>query len=470
MDMSVRTLDAELGEALYKYINGALEALPDKLKTREGLSRAIVYVQKKYGLSPGRVVELLRARKQQNSSPQQRHIAVDTPQASNTGEASSIWKQKLVLRDYQVEALEAWHRNGMRGIVVQSTGTGKTYLAIKAIGDELEEGGTVAVIVPTIELAYQWRNRIADYLNVEPALYYGYEKNIGQVTIFVVNSAYANLDLLKNFSLIVLDEAHHYSAPSWSRVIDTIRDKKVLGLTATPEKPVLPIVTKMSVADARARGAVVDVEVIPVYASLSDDERLEYNEIEERMREVRDNLRQAEAWGDKKEAERLNRLYVILANKRKQLMSNIEDKRRKVVEIAGKHPGEKILVFTESVEGAEKIAEELNRNGIPAESYHSKKPKRIRETLLRDWGKRFRVLVAVRSLDEGIDVPDASVAVIVASGKTIRQLTQRLGRILRPAPGKTKAYMYVVLGDDTYERSILSQLNYITFSRQNPGY
>jgi superfamily II DNA or RNA helicase len=459
MVMSIKTLDAELGEALYKYINGSIDTLPEKLKTREGLSRAIVYVQKRYGLSPDKVVELLRARKQQSASPQQ--------EQSNTGEKSSIWKQRLELRDYQVEALNSWHKSGMRGTVVQTTGTGKTYLAIKIIGDELEKGGSVAVIVPTIALADQWRQRIADYLNVEPAMYYGFEKNLGRVTIFVVNSAYAHLDLLKDFSLIVLDEAHHYSAPSWSRIIEAIKDKKVLGLTATPERQALPIVTKMNVADARAKGAVVDVDIIPVYASLNEDERLEYEAIEERMREVMDALKQAEARGDKQEAEWLNKQYVILANRRKQLMSNIEDKRMKVVEIAKKHPNEKILVFTEAIEGAEKIAEELNKNGIPAETYHSKKPKRIRETLLKDWGNKFRVLVAVRSLDEGIDVPDASVAIMVASGKTIRQLTQRLGRILRPAPGKTKAYMYVVLGENTYERSILSQLRNIAFSPQN---
>ncbi|MCI4409182.1 MAG: DEAD/DEAH box helicase [Thermofilum sp.] len=464
--MSVRTLDAELGEALYKYINGSLEVLPDKLKTREGLSRAIVYLQKKYGLLPDKVIEMLRARKKHTISPQPEHIAVNTPHVSNAGETSGIWKQRLELRDYQVEALDSWHKNGMRGIVVLPTGTGKTYLAIKAIGDELENGGAVAVIVPTIALAYQWRDKIADYLRVEPALYYGYVKNLGKVTVFVVNSAYMNLDALSNFSLIVVDEIHHLSAPSWKRIIDATQGKKVLGLTATPEGAVLPVVYTMSVGGARTRNAVVEVDIIPVYASLNEDESLEYNAIEEKMRAVMEDLKHAEAWGDKKKAEWLNKQYVILANRRKQLMSNIEDKRMKVVEIARKHPNEKILVFTESVEGAEKLVEELNKNGIPAESYHSRKPKRIRETLLKDWGNKFRVLVAVRSLDEGIDVPDASVAIMVASGKTIRQLTQRLGRILRPAPGKTKAYMYVVLGENTYEKSILSQLKNITFSPQ----
>jgi len=75
--MSVKIIDAELGEALYRYLNGSSETLPEKLKTREGLARAIVYLQKRYGYSPNKVAEILKARKQQLQQ-KEKNIAVET--------------------------------------------------------------------------------------------------------------------------------------------------------------------------------------------------------------------------------------------------------------------------------------------------------------------------------------------------------------------------------------------------------
>jgi len=373
--------------------------------------------------------------------------------------------ETLELRDYQKEAIEKWRQRGQRGILVLPTGTGKTYIALAVIKEEIGQNGKVAVIVPTIVLAQQWQSKIYQYVGIKPSLYYTHEKGIGKITIFVVNSAYLNRHLLQYFSLVVVDEIHHLSAPTWKQIVEVIKDKKVMGLTATPENAILPIVYYMGIGLAREKKAVVNVEIRPVFAELTYGERIQYEQIDQALRDIARKLDSAKAYGDKTAIETLDRKLKIMANKRKQLMSEVKDKAIKVLEIARVHPNEKILVFTESIKGAERIAQVLNDNGIKTMTIHSQKGKATRNAILQEWGKSFRILIAVRSLDEGVDIPDVSIGIIVATGKTIRQLTQRLGRILRPAPNKEKAIMYVVLARNTYETSILWKINKVAFSR-----
>jgi superfamily II DNA or RNA helicase len=371
----------------------------------------------------------------------------------------------LELRDYQKEAIDKWKQRGQKGILVLPTGTGKTYIALAVIKEEISQNGKIAVIVPTIVLAHQWQQKIYQYIGLRPTLYYTHEKGLGKITIFVVNSAYLNRHLLQYFTLIIVDEIHHLSAPTWKQIVEAIRDKKVMGLTATPENAILPIVFQMTIGLAREKKAVVNIEIKPVYAELTYGERIQYEQIDQAVRDIARKLDSAKAYGDKTAIELLDRKLKIMANKRKQLMSEVIDKAYKVLEIARAHQSEKILVFTESIRGAERIAQVLNDNGIKSMTIHSQKGKAIRNTILQEWGKSYRVLIAVRTLDEGVDIPDVSIGIIVATGKTIRQLTQRLGRILRPAPNKEKAIMYVVLARNTYETSILWKLNKVAFSR-----
>jgi superfamily II DNA or RNA helicase len=387
-------------------------------------------------------------------------------------EAAEERRPRVELREYQEEAVEAWRRAGRRGVVVMPTGTGKTYVALRVMLDELMANpqARVAVIVPYIALALQWRERMRR-VGLNPGLYYGEEKRLRRITIFVLNSAYLNLRLLKLFDLIVIDEVHHLRGENFQRIVHEIKDKEVLGLTATPELGAvqyhIPIVYRMSYNEARQRGAVVDIDVVPVYVDMTPEERSEYLEIEEKMENVAkmiERLRGSDDQEDKAELEELEQTYRILADKRKRLMSRIEEKRRRVVEIARMHAGERVMVFTESIESAEAIKNELLASGIRAETYHSQKPDSVRKRVLATWGKAFTVLVTVRALDEGIDVPECGVAIIVASGTSTRQITQRLGRILRPAPDKERATLYVLVARGTYETTILERIRAVAGS------
>jgi superfamily II DNA or RNA helicase len=371
----------------------------------------------------------------------------------------------LQLRDYQREALEAWIQKGAYGTVVMPTGTGKTFLALEAIRRELERGGAAAVIVPTIALAQQWRDRVQRYLGVRPALFYGDEKDISRVTIFVINSAHRYQHLLAPFTLVVVDEVHHLSAPTWSQLIPALDGKRVLGLTATPEGQPLPIAYYMSIPRARLAEAVVPVRIIPVFVPLTPEEWAEYQDIEQQIRRVAAALESARLRRDPGARDLETRLQV-LANRRRQLVSLASAKFLELPRIAARHPGEKILVFTESIESAELARRALVRAGVSAQCYHSLLPPSTRRVLLQEWGRSFRVLVAVRCLDEGIDVPECGVGVVIASGKSTRQLIQRLGRVIRPHPGKGKqhATMYVVIARGTYEHEVLSKLVRLAYS------
>jgi superfamily II DNA or RNA helicase len=388
-----------------------------------------------------------------------------------------VERRTVELRPYQEEALNAWNQAGRRGVVVLPTGTGKTYVALRVMLDELMANpqARVAVIVPYIALAQQWREKMRKVIGLNPGLYYGEEKRLRRVTIFVLNSAYLNPRLLRLFNLVIIDEVHHLKGEKFQRIIHEVKDKAVLGLTATPElrdlQYYVPIIYNMSLAKAREKRAVVDIEIVSIYVDMTPEERREYMDIEKKMENVAkliERLRTSERPEDKAELEELETRYRILAGKRKRLMSRIEEKRRRSVEIARSHAGERVIVFMESIESAEMMKRELVASGIKAETYHSQKSDADRRRILAAWGKAFSVLVTVRALDEGIDVPEVSVAIIVASGTSTRQITQRLGRILRPAPGKEAARLYVLVARNTYEAEILSRIREIAGKSGSP--
>jgi superfamily II DNA or RNA helicase len=366
--------------------------------------------------------------------------------------------EPIALREYQGEALEAWRARGRYGAVVLPTGTGKTYLGLEAVREELEAGGRAAVVVPTIALAHQWRRRLEAALDIYVGLYYGEERSLARATVFVVNSAYLNVHLLNAFTLAVIDEAHHLGAPRWSLLLRALRGRRILGLTATPERCPLPVIYQMGFPQARQRKAVVGVAIRPIYVPLSLEEWAKYHEVEDEMRRAMLALSLARRRGDAALQRRLEERLHMLANRRKQITSLVAKKFEALVDLALRHPDEKVLAFTESVSSAERARRILVEAGVPAMTYHSLMSRREREAALHLWGRPFRVLVAVRCLDEGIDVPEVAVGAIMASGKTTRQLVQRLGRILRPAPGKERATMYVIVAQGTYEHSILAKL------------
>jgi len=269
---------------------------------------------------------------------------------------------------------------------------------------------------------------------------------------------------------ILVSNCHHYASPVFSKLLDKLDGKKVLGLSATVKrldgkhKQLLerfPLIYRMSIKEASEQSYVAPIKIIKVEAHMTPEERKQYDECEETLRKAyimlgTTSIDKIKQLTDTKQREIALAALTALV-KRRILLSNVEDKKRKVLEICRKHPDEKILLFSESIESIENIRKYLVQHGVKCATYHSQKNKYKRQRILEGWGKGFNTLLACRCLDEGIDVPEVAVGIIIAGTSSPRQMVQRMGRIIRPRPNKT-AKIYVVYVPRTIEARQAQQI------------
>jgi len=163
---------------------------------------------------------------------------------------------------------------------------------------------------------------------------------------------------------------------------------------------------------------------------------------------------------DPKTRKYVGRKGIQAITRRKKLLSRIETKKTRVLEILSQHQNERVLIFSESVQAIEEIKEFLSEQGVRSETFHSQIEPWRRMEILQDWGKGFEVLLSVRALEEGLDVEEVGVAILLTSGKSKRQFIQRIGRIIRRVEGKI-AQFYVVYCPDTVEETYLTTIQSI---------
>jgi len=378
------------------------------------------------------------------------------------------------LRDYQRMAVEKWKesapRGRRRGIVVMPTGTGKTFVGSWIAMEYLEMGKRVAVIVPTQHLAHQWREHFEKWYGLRPALFYAEEKRESKLTIFVQASAIKNFHRVMAYDLIIIDEVHHYreglSYVSLKGWMESGGLKDFLGLTATirhdnPVVELMPIIYKMTIGEAVKRKIVAKVEVEAIPVGLNENEWWAYTEVEEKIREM---VRRYGYYAIDRDPD-LKRKFMALIQRRKAICSESESKLEPVYEIV-KDVEERVLVFSESIATVERLKEYLRARGVKCETYHSKKRLKERRRVLEEWGRSFNVLLAVRSLDEGIDIPEVRIGIIVCSGLSGRQLVQRVGRLVRPREGKV-AHIYVIYAQGTFEDRVARKITWMLRSQVN---
>ncbi len=373
-----------------------------------------------------------------------------------------IYSRELPLRDYQREALEAWMRE-KRGIVVLPTGAGKTLVAIAAIA---KLARPTLIVVPTLELMDQWEESVKEHLGISPGRYGGGEKSIGCVTIATYDSAYINAEQLGDkFELLVFDEVHHLPSPGYRQIAELCVAPWRMGLTATPERedglhemlPYLvgPVVYRRYVRELAGKW-LAEFDVVRVYALMSESEREEYAKLTEvyksflrkrglRMRSPRDfeklaalSVRDAEA-----------REALLAWYRARRIALHASMKLDVLKDLLAKHRGDKVLIFAEHSDVVRAIS---SRFLIPEVTY--KTPEEERRAVLAAFREgRVRALATSRVLEEGVDVPDANVAVILSGTGSRREFVQRLGRILRPRQGK-RALLYEVVTSGTREVGI----------------
>ncbi|QLG62373.1 DEAD/DEAH box helicase family protein [Halorarum salinum] len=368
------------------------------------------------------------------------------------------------LRDYQADALAAWHGAGERGVVELPTGSGKTVLALAATA---ELGVPTLVVVPTVDLLDQWRRELESEFGVPVGRFGGGEQRAEALTVATYDSAYLRAeDVGGDFGLVVFDEVHHLGGEGYRDVARLLSAPARLGLTATFERPdgahevvadlVGPVAFELD-ADALAGEHLAEYEVRRIEVRLSESEREAY---EREQGTFVDYVREAgitfssgsdyqelvyRSGGDPRARE------ALLAKQRaREVMMNADAKLAELERILDRHRGERVIVFTAHTDLVYRLSERFLLPAITGETGAAER----RENLRRFREGEYTRVVSANVLDEGVDVPDASVGVVISGTGSERQFTQRLGRILRPTDDGGGAVLYELVTADTAEESV----------------
>jgi RNA polymerase primary sigma factor len=400
------------------------------------------------------------------------------------------------LRDWQREAFEAWKRAGRRGVVEAVTGTGKTAVGIYAAADAAERGLRCYVLVPGRDLLDQWYSKLVSEL---PDLKIG---RFGDrwadtlrnhdVIVGTVQSSCRNPMLPNGHrGLLIADEVHRYGADKYALALEPAFGER-LGLTATYEREdngierhltpyFLPlggknageeIVANCSYARALNDGILAHFKVGLMGVDFSPNEQIKYDELDARVKHNRSHLirqhncpespygefmkavsRLGQGNHGDFEATRRARQYLDAFSKRRSLLADCNRKMEAVraLESVLSSSG-RAIIFTETIESSEIVASILNSLCISAKAYTSALDRVMRKQLLSDFRLgHTRVLAAPRVLDEGIDIPQADLGVIIAASRSRRQMIQRIGRIIRPKTNNRSATFIILYVKNTSE-------------------
>ena len=385
------------------------------------------------------------------------------------------------LKNDQLEAAKAWIDNGCRGSVIFSTGTGKTEIAFECARRAAKLSGqdrfTILFLVPRIVLIEQNVRRLRRYgvCDDHIGIYYGERKDIREITISTYQSAINNYNLIRSANMVVLDEVHlvSESAVAFDSIFDVIVEdsrKAILGLTATINEKdpkyqtiltVVPPVKKYMIKDAVTDGRLAKPIVKPVEVSFTSEEQKSYDEASAAIKDI---SRKLQAYDPLKMTKILMRggsrasmakIWFAHVRKRKELLSATRQKLLKAADLVKNHIGERIMIFSETIDSIQQLKAILEANGISAQTIHNGiKPKERRE-ILESWGKDYFPLLSVHTLEIGYDVPQVGIAIIIASTSNMNQVAQRIGRVIRKADGKDQALVYVVYVRGTKDDNVL---------------
>lgn len=365
---------------------------------------------------------------------------------------------------YQQEALIAWEKAGRRGSVVLPTGSGKTFLAVQAI--QRVQASTL-VVVPTIDILHMWYYRLTQAFEAEIGVYYSGEKIIRPVTVTTYSSAG---DLIaeqgNTFKFLIADEVHHLPAKTWGEVALMAPAPYRLGLTATyPEEH--------EQTNGRWR---VDELIGPLVYSLGIEQLIGQQLAEYRTQRIRVNLTAEE----RAAYDAAHAIYIVFFHKLRKshgaswlfelmrlsafnhearrallarqtmlrILGSCQEKFLALDNLLHEFADQRVLVFTESNDIAYRISCEYL---VPCITHETSAAER-KHILDGFQIGIYRVITTSKVLNEGVDVPEAKVAIVLGGGSGNREYVQRLGRILRKKE-QMQATLIEVLVRNTIEES-----------------
>jgi superfamily II DNA or RNA helicase len=366
-------------------------------------------------------------------------------------------------RPYQVEALRAWRAAGLRGVIVLPTGAGKTAVAVEAIG---RVGRSALVVVPTLALLKQWYSVLHDAFgeSVEVGLLGGGYHQVTPLTVTTYDSAYIHAERYGDrFAFVVYDEVHHLPAPKNRVISQMLLAPYALGLTATPERPdgehrLLPelvgeVVYRRSPEELAGR-YLAPYELVRIPVELTAAERVEYAQADAVYRDFlakhRLSVRSPEDWQRfilvAATSHSGGREALLAARRRREIVQSAYRKGATLETLLKRHWSDRTIVFTKSVDEVYALSQRFLIPGITYETLARER----KDILDRFREGRYRAIIASDVLNEGVDVPEANVGILLAGSASPREYVQRLGRILRPREGK-RAILYELVTTATGE-------------------
>jgi superfamily II DNA or RNA helicase len=441
-----------------RYDDGTIRIDGDGAAALDGLSFVETDARSESRRAPAHRYQFLRATCLDRNVPFEDGVL----QSPDVGDLTTDYE----LRGYQRAALEAWRDAGDRGVVELPTGSGKTVLAIGAMTD-LDVA--TLVVVPTVDLLEQWRRELQTEFGDAVAVGQlgGGEQRVEPVTVATYDSAYLRADDVGDrFGLLVFDEVHHLGGEGYRDIARLVAAPARLGLTATFERPdgaheviedlVGPVVYRRS-ADDLAGEHLADYDIKRVEVDLTPEERERYEELQGtftdylaasgiEMRSGSDYQELVKRSGSDPRA----REALLAKQRAREVMMNADRKVEALADILDRHREDRVIVFTAYTDLVYDLAERFLIPPITNETGAEERS----EILERFRRGEYSRVVAANVLDEGVDVPDANVAVVLAGSGSEREFTQRLGRVLRPKDDGGRALLYEVVTSETAEERV----------------
>ncbi len=464
-------------------------------------------------------------------------MAADSPAVDldpGSDEIPKRWQltRGVDLYDWQKDCVDRWFKEGHRGTIKVVTGGGKTLLALAAAErlQQTEQADLrLVIVVPTIVLMHQWYEELLENGNLPASaigrLGGGHQDHLQdhRILISVMVSASNKLSSMVEKSgvsdqlLLVVDECHRTGSSHMSQILEVPRAYS-LGLSATPErdedasdntvddsyensavgKALGRIIFELTYADALKHGLIPPFTIHHFGLALSAQERQKYERLSRSISEARSELAAAAPadassgnaffrWIRGSAIKRGGEIGGLAArmtsesSRRKKLLNQMEARMAAVIELLEKefavNPDAQVILFHESIDEAMRLFTRLRQLGFSAIAEHSKLPDSIRETGLNLFRKgTAQVLVSVKSLIEGFNVPAVDVGIIVASSSSVRQRIQSMGRVMRRHRGKkgdeNTSCIHVLYAKNTVDDSIYGKLDWeeVTGAKQNLYY
>ena len=408
-----------------------------------------------------------------------------------TRAAISNLKFPLELKKDQLDTVDAWLSNGFRGSIIYCVGTGKTEIAFEcakkaanATAKCFSSYFNILYLVPRIVLVNHNLERLLNYGIPEEhiGVYFGGRKQIQEITISTYNSVINNLDLVRTSDMVIFDEMHLISntAKTFSKIFDVIvedHNKAILGLTAAIDKKdsiyntimtILPPVKKYTIKDAVDEDRLSRPIIIPLKVKLNDKEQKLYDCCSVKIKNISHRVKKYDVKSmsllltRSGHVEGLVKAWFVSVRKRKAVLSCATNKLSAAVDlIRKKHPNERVMVFSDTLDSINKLKSRLESQGIKAMVIDSNMNSIRRQMILSKWGRDFYPLLSVYTLEIDYDVPQVGIKIILTSTSNMNQAIQRIGRVLRRYDEKDTALIYLVYVSDTKDDNILAVIEQV---------